>query len=115
MVSKQEFSVKFKHDLVRHYSVSSELPPRIHRGDPPRISVVVKKVKGGGGRKVATVVSGLEKYFLDENEIARMFANTFSVSTTVNEKEGIYIQGDVKGKIGEVLARHVGVPKEFIS
>ena len=114
-VTKQEFSTKFKQDLVGHYSVSSELPPRVHRGDPPRITVTVKKVKGGGGRKVATVVAGLDKYFLDESDVAKLLANSFSVSTTVHEKEGIYIQGDLKAKVTVLLASVIGVPKEFIS
>ena len=114
-VSKQEFSLKFKQDLIRHYSVSTELPPRVHRGDPPKVGVSVKKVKGGGGRKMATVVSGLDKYFLEEHELAKIMANKFSVSTSVNEKDGILIQGDLKGKVFEFLVTVVGIPKEFIS
>jgi predicted RNA-binding protein (TIGR00451 family) len=113
-VSKQEFATRFKNDMVKHYSLSSELPPQIHRGDLPVVEVVVKKVKGGGGRKLATIISGMSKYFLDQNEISKLLASAFSVSCSVQGDDELYIQGNLKTRVVEFLSNVIGVPKTAI-
>ena len=113
-VTKQDFAIRFKDDMLKHYSVSSELPPQLHRGDPPVVQVLVKKVKGGGGRKVATVVCGLQKYYLDQNDISKILASFFSVSCSVQGEEEIYIQGDLKNRVADFLTSVIGVPKTAI-
>ena len=110
-ISKKDFSIKFATDLVPHYSVSIEVPPRIHRGNPPTVTVSVKRIQG---KKYATEIRGLNKYLLNESQIAKTLSNNFSVSCSKTTDNGIYCQGNLGDRVKGWLVDVIGIPRECI-
>jgi translation initiation factor 1 (eIF-1/SUI1) len=110
-ISKREFAQKFADDLVLSHRISTELPPKIHKGSPPIVRIQVKRIQL---KKYTTTISGLSKYYLDLSEVARMIASRFSVSSSVDGNDEIFSQGNLLREIKEFLSTVVGIPLDSI-
>ena len=109
-IEKREFMETFNDALISIYSLSTELPPRIHKGSPPPVHITVKRIQG---KKFCTYLKGLGKYHLKESDIAQCVSKQFSVSASVSA-DGVYCQGNLGDKLSAWLVGSVGVPKESI-
>ena len=110
-MEKKQLMKRFEDDLISFHSFSTELPPRVRKGNPPPVKISVKRIQGN---KYCTVIKGLSAYFVAESEIASLLSNRLSVSASVTA-EGLYCQGQLAGKVEQFLVNTVGVPKSSIS
>ena len=107
-VDKGEVVRCFRKDLLPMYSLSTELPPRLRRGNPPRITVREKRVQGN---KFCTIIQGLESYHLSLFQVSSGISGSMKVAVSVTE-EGVYCQGRLSSKLVFFLTEVVGIPKD---
>ena len=109
-VSKRQILSLFSQSLVSYYSLSSELPPRRRRGDPPKVHIEVKRIQN----KFCTLIRGLATgYKLDKSEIASSLAKLFASAVSVVDNQ-IYCQGNVGDKAKLFLVKTVGIPENSL-
>ncbi len=110
-VSKKDFSNKFLNGLVPHYSLSTELPPRVRKGSPPVVGITVKKIQN---KKFITEISNLDKYFLPQDLIAKNLSKELAGACSNTEASLIHCQGSVAEEVKKILSNSVGVPNNCI-
>jgi len=109
--SKREFAQKFANDIVISHRISTELPPRIHKGNPPSVKISVKRIQM---KKYATIVTGLSKYFIDMDQVAKLVSNKCAVSSSHDGNGELFAQGNLVKQIKAFLVSYIGIPVECI-
>lgn len=111
VMEKKDIMIKFSDALLPMYSMTLEIPPRIRRGIPPKISLTTKRVSGN---KLSTTIKGLSQFAINEPDMAAALSRQLSVSVSPVEG-GIYCQGDLREKLVKYLTEHIGIPKDCIA
>jgi translation initiation factor 2D len=111
-ISKKNFNSQFHSDLIIHHQIRTEVPPRLRRGSPPKINLKVKKIQG---KKFTTEISGLDKYFIPEDEIAKLLAKFLALSCSNTEPGIVLCQGNKSEAVKNFLIQEVGIPEDCIN
>lgn len=111
-ISKKTFNSKFHSDLIIHHQIRTEVPPRLRRGSPPKINLKVKKIQG---KKFTTEISGLDKYFIPEDDIAKLLAKFLALSCSNTETGIVLCQGNKSEAVKKFLIQEVGIPEDCIN
>ena len=90
----------------------------MRRGDPPLVSVSVKKLQGG--RKFTTHVVGADRYRVPLDALSRQLARALAASATVQAHAAnptlseVMCQGDVAAAVRDFLVGELGLPRESV-
>ncbi|QPG75516.1 hypothetical protein FOA43_002871 [Brettanomyces nanus] len=90
---------------------------KMKKGSPPKITVLIEQVRGR--RKIMTRISGLEKYYIQPEELASVLKVKCSGSATIGEKPvtglaEVSVQGSHEKAVEEILVKQYGLKSSWI-
>ncbi|VEU19666.1 DEKNAAC100124 [Brettanomyces naardenensis] len=109
-------------NFQRYYTIArakeeGESEEKLRKGSPPNICVLIEQVRGR--KKVMTRITGLEKYYIEPEELASVLKVRCSGSATINEIQSsglaeVSVQGSHERVVQEILVKQYGLKSSWI-